>query len=144
MKHILNQFWNKNILFTIKITVQKAIPNSALICMKAPLQNLDGMTIMNQYHIHTFIIKVGKNRCQIFIYVIFTNLHNRFICIHTCMYSWTSVIQPSVIRISLLSGHDLAVYIVYFQVQLNSCSRQKTKYSSTSLIRPCRDRRSSG
>ena len=25
-------------------------------------------------------------------------------------YSWTSVIRPSVIRISLLSGHDLAVY----------------------------------
>ena len=26
------------------------------------------------------------------------------------LYSWTSVIRPSVIRISLLSGHDLAVY----------------------------------
>ena len=43
--------------------------------------------------------------------------------ISTSEYSWTSVIQPSVVRISLLSGHDLAVYFVYFQ--LKSCSRQK-------------------
>ena len=41
-------------------------------------------------------------------------------------YSWTSFIPPSVIRISLLSGHDLAVYIVYFQ--LKSCSWKK-KYT---------------
>ena len=30
------------------------------------------------------------------------------------IYSWTSVIRPPVIRISLLSGCDLAMYTVYF------------------------------
>ena len=30
------------------------------------------------------------------------------------IYRWTSVIRPPVIRISLLSGCDLAVYIMYF------------------------------
>ena len=41
------------------------------------------------------------------------------------LYSWTSVIWPSVIRISLLSGHDLAVYMYMIYFQLKSCSRQK-------------------
>ena len=32
------------------------------------------------------------------------------------LYSWTSVIWPPVIRISLLSGHDHGVYTVYFSL----------------------------
>ena len=91
-------------------------------------------TLSCQYNMAPFHKRLNKSMGQILImdeknakvapHMSITGLPFVFVTNKT-HYSWTSVIRPSVIRISLLSGHDLAVYIVYFQ--LKSCSRVETK-----------------
>ena len=52
-------------------------------------------------------------------------------------YSWTSVIRPSVIRISLLSGHDLAVYCLLSILSISNYRLYSLAQDKNKVVKYC-------
>ena len=53
------------------------------------------------------------------------------------LYSWTSVIRPSVIRISLLYGHDLAVYCLLSILSISNYRLYSLAQDKNKVVQYC-------